>query len=358
MKTFHLASLAAALLAASLNSSACTGISLESTGSDKIVARTIEWGASVLNSNIVVVPRGHQSETQTAYGPGMQYNNTLGYVGLSIEDKSFVVEGLNEKGLSAGLFFFPGYGTYPTYDRTLKQQTLSDMDFVAWVLGNAESVKSAKEMLSGIRLTERFKGAGTVHYRIADKSGEQIVVEIIEGKMHIFDNPIGVLTNSPGFQWQMTNLNNYLNLKPGHTDSVNWSKVTLRSPGMGSGMVGLPGDITPPSRFVRAAFMTATAPQLKTADEAVLYSFKILNAFEIPIGLELKNQENPTGLLSATQWTSVTDMSNALLYFKTMNDARIRLIDLKDIDFGKVSYQSRPLETRQTEPIEKIKLTH
>ena len=176
--------------------------------------------------------------------------------------------------------------------------------------------------------------------------------------MHIFDNPIGVLTNSPGFQWQMTNLNNYLNLKPGHTDSVNWSKVTLRSPGMGSGMVGLPGDITPPSRFVRAAFMTATAPQLKTADEAVLYSFKILNAFEIPIGLELKNQENPTGLLSATQWTSVTDMSNALLYFKTMNDARIRLIDLKDIDFGKVSYQSRPLETRQTEPIEKIKLTH
>ena len=144
MKTFHLASLAAALLAASLNSSACKGISLESTGSDKIVARTIEWGASVLNSNIVVVPRGHQSETQTAYGPGMQYNNTLCYVGLSIEDKSFVVEGLNEKGLSAGLFFFPGYGTYPTYDRALKQQTLSDMDFVAWVLGNAESVKSAK----------------------------------------------------------------------------------------------------------------------------------------------------------------------------------------------------------------------
>ena len=180
------------------------------------------------------------------------------------------------------------------------------------------------------------------------------MIEIVNGQMQIFDNRLGVLTNSPGFEWQITNLNNYMNLKTGHSDPVEWGKITLRSTGMGSGMAGLPGDITPPSRFVRAALMTASAPNLPDAEDAVLYSFKILNSFEIPIGLELTGKENPTGLLSATQWTSAIDMTNAKIYFKTMNDARIRCIDLKDIDFGKVSYSARPIDNHTTEPIENI----
>ena len=286
----------------------------------------------------------------------MQYKNTIGYAGLSIEDKSFVVEGLNEKGLSAGLFFFPGYGQYPVYDTAQKDKTLSDMEFVAWVLGNFESVKAARAALPDIRVAERFKGAGTVHYRIADKTGDQIVVEIVDGKMRIFDNPIGVLTNSPGFEWQMTNLNNFMNLKPGRTPDVKWNNITLKSPGIGSGMAGLPGDITPSSRFVRAAFMVSTAPTLKNAEETILYSFKILNAFEIPIGLELQNRDNPTGLLSATQWSSAADMTNKKLYYKTMSNEKIRFVNLNSIDFSTVSYQSQPIDDASTTSFEKINI--
>ena len=333
---------------------ACTGITLQSQNGDRVTARSIEWGSSVLSTNLVVVPRGHATQTQTAQGPSLSYKNTWGYVGLSIEDKNFVVEGLNEKGLSAGLFFFPGYGLYPDYDKKQQDKTISDMEFVAWVLGNFDSVANARKGISDIRLSERYKGAGTVHYRIADKSGAQIVVEIVNGEMKIFDNPLGVLTNSPGFDWQMTNLNNYINLKAGTVAPVDWNGTALRSPGIGSGLLGLPGDITPPSRFVRAAFMVSTAPNLKSADETVLYSFKILNAFEIPIGLEEENKANPIGLLSATHWSSATDMTNGVIYYKTINNARIRSVDLKTINFGQVTYQSLPIDKVKSEPIEKI----
>lgn len=338
----------------SSQSFACTGISLQSQKADHVVSRSIEWGTSVLQSDLVIVPRNTAIQSQTAFGPGLKYKNRLGYVGLSIEDKHFVVEGLNEKGLSAGLFFFPGYGQYPTYEKTQSVKTISDMEFVAWVLGSFETVAEAKKALPQMRVAERFKNAGTVHYRIADSTGAQIVVEIVDGKMQIFDNPIGVLTNAPGFQWHLTNLNNFMNLKPGKTSPVDWNGLTLRSPGIGSGMAGLPGDITPPSRFVRAAFMVSTAPALKTADETVLYSFKILNAFEIPIGLELENRHNPTGLLSATQWTSASDMTNKKLYYKTMSNEKIRLVDLNAIDFLRVSYQSQPIDKTSTTSFEKI----
>ena len=97
--------------------------------------------------------------------------------------------------------------------------------------------------------------------------------------------------------------------------------------------------------------MVSTAPNLKSANETVLYGFKVLNAFEIPIGLELENKVNPTGLLSATQWTSATDMTNGVLYYKTMDNARIRSVDLKTINFGRVTYQSLPIDKDKSEPI-------
>lgn len=150
--------------------------------------------------------------------------------------------------------------------------------------------------------------ASTVHWRFADLSGKQIVLEIIDGKLQFYDNPLGVLTNSPDFNWQITNLNNYVNLYPGAAPSQNMGETALNAFGAGSGFLGIPGDITPPSRFVRAAFFQSTAPLQATAEDAVLQGFQILNNFDIPVGIEFGKGETPSGIPSATQWTSVTDM--------------------------------------------------
>ena len=357
MKTTAFILLAALALATLLPpaANACTGITLKAKDGTNIVARTIEWGGSDLNSQYVVVPRGYAQQSLTPDGgKGMAFTAQYGYVGLAVEREAFVAEGINEAGLAAGLFYFPGYGKYESFDPVQKEHSIADLQLVSWILGQCKTVDEVKEELQKVRVVAIYPQASTVHWRFTDVSGRQIVLEIIDETPVFYENKLGVLTNSPGFDWQMTNLNNYINLKAGTVAPVDWNGTALRSPGIGSGLLGLPGDITPPSRFVRAAFMVSTAPNLKSADETVLYSFKILNAFEIPIGLEEENKANPIGLLSATQWSSATDMTNGVIYYKTMNNARIRSVDLKTINFGQVTYQSLPIDKVKSEPIEKV----
>ena len=95
-----------------------------------------------------------------------------------------------------------------------------------------------------------------------------------------------MLTNSPGFEWQLTNLNNYVNLFPGTAPAQDLGTTPLKSFGAGSGFLGIPGDVTPPSRFVRAAFYQSTAPLQDSAEKTVLQGFQILNNFDIPVGIE------------------------------------------------------------------------
>ena len=120
---------------------ACTGIALTAKDGSRVVARTTEWGGSVLNSSYVVVPRGHQHVSFTPSGQdGMQFAAKYGYVGICTDRPEFVVEGMNEAGLSAGLFFFPNYGEYVAYNPDNKANTLSDMQFVSWVLANFSEI--------------------------------------------------------------------------------------------------------------------------------------------------------------------------------------------------------------------------
>lgn len=333
---------------------ACTGITLRAQDQTYVVARSIEWGASRLDSRFIVSGRGRSVQTQTAYGSGMQYDAKYGYVGVRIFKDAYVVEGVNEKGLSAGLFFFPGYGGYPDYRADKRNRTISDMEFVGWILSNFSSVEEVKETAPSIRLAAAIAEAGTLHYRAADASGKQIVIEVIDGVMKIHDNPLGVLTNSPDFTWQMTNLNNYLNLRTGTAQPVDWNNIKLSQFGMGAGLLGLPGDISPSSRFVRAAFLQSTAPTLKGAHEAVVYGFTILNSFDIPIGLELADKSEKTELMSATQWTSATDTTHRVFYYRTSTNPRLRSIDLKQIDFSRPRFDSLPLEEDNTVPIEAL----
>jgi choloylglycine hydrolase len=330
---------------------ACTGITLTSSDSAFVTARTIEWGESKLNSELVSVGRSAVPNSPTV---AHVTTNTYGYVGIAIENTDFVVEGLNEKGLSAGLFFFPGYGDYGTAKKG--EVVIGDMQLVSWLLGNFSNVAEVKHALQNVRLQSSVKGAGTVHFRVLDATGAQIVIEAIDGKLTVMDNPVGVLTNSPDFKWQMTNLNNYVNLKTGSATATEWGKVQLKAFGAGAGLMGLPGDITPPSRFVRAALMQNSMPEALTTDETVLYAFKILNAFEIPIGLELPDTKTKTPLLSAVQWTSGSDLTNKVFYFRTHDDSQIRRIDLKTIDFKQPVRIHKPLEVTDGATIRDLKL--
>lgn len=335
--------------------SACTGITLASKDSTQILARTIEWGGSDLNSRYVIVPRGY---TQQSYVPGgtdgMKFTARYGYVGLAVEQKEFVAEGLNEAGLSAGLFYFPNYGKYEVFQPALKAESIADLQLVSWILGSCRTVDEVMEAVKKVHVIAIDPRASTVHWRFADLSGRQIVLEIVDGVLQFHENKLGVLTNSPGFEWQLTNLNNYVNLYPGSAPGQQFGTLSLRSFGAGSGFLGLPGDVTPPSRFVRAAFYQATAPVQPDAFATVLQGFQILNNFDIPVGIEFAQGQVPADIPSATQWTSATDMKNRKIYFRTMYDSAIRCIDLNRINFEKVKYSDTLLDAVKQQPVRQI----
>ena len=122
-----------------LKTNACTGITLKSESGTTIVARTIEWGGGNLNSQYVVVPRGYQAISYTPDGiNGMTFKARYGYIGFAVEQKEFIAEGLNEVGLSAGLFYFPKYGEYEKYEASKRDISISDLQLVSCCWGSVQ----------------------------------------------------------------------------------------------------------------------------------------------------------------------------------------------------------------------------
>lgn len=343
---------------AAADASACTGIALTARDGSRVVARTVEWAATPMECGYVVAPRGHDHQSYTPDGlNGLKYKGIYGYVGIYTEYEPFVVEGVNETGLSAGLFFFPNYGEYAPYNKASAGKTLCDMQFVSWVLSQFSTIDQVKEGLSKIDLVTLSSKIGAVHWRISEPNGRMVVLEIVGGVPHFYENKLGVLTNAPGFPWHLTNLNNYVNLEPGSAaDHTIAPGITLKALGHGSGMLGLPGDYTSPSRFVRATFFQTTSPVWENGFDTVVQAFHILNNFDIPIGSQHALADIPKGLPSATQFTAAADLKNMKFYYRTAWNSNIRCIDLMTIDFHKIKYQSHPLDKVQQQPVEMVKV--
>ena len=328
---------------------ACTGISLTAADGSYIQARTIEWAYGALKSEYVIIPRGEALQSYTPTGMnGLKFKARYGVVGLAVVEKEFIAEGINEAGLSAGLFFFPRYGSYESYEAMDNPRTLADLQVVQWMLTQCATIDEAMQAVKRVRIVALEKTA-VIHWRIGDPTGRQVVMEIVDGKINFYENEVGVLTNAPGFEWQVTNLENYINLRPGSAQSYKLGGVTLEPNGGSTAMLGLPGDFTPPSRFVRAAFFRNTAPTRATGVDTVLEAFHLLNNFDVPIAIENPSEHN---LPSATQWTSAIDLSSRTVYYKTAYNSTIRSISLDNIDFARVKYASYPLDMVQKEPIQ------
>ena len=328
---------------------ACTGISLTAADGSYIQARTIEWAYGALKSEYVIIPRGEALQSYTPTGMnGVKFKARYGVVGLAVVEKEFIAEGINEAGLSAGLFFFPRYGSYEAYESVDNPRTLADLQVVQWMLTQCATIDEVMEAVKRVRIVALEKTA-VVHWRIGDPTGRQVVMEIVDGKVNFYENVVGVITNAPGFMWQITNLENYVNLRPGSATNYQLGGVILEPNGGSTAMHGLPGDFTPPSRFVRAVFFRNTAPTRATGLDAVLEAFHLLNNFDVPIAIENPAEHN---LPSATQWTSAIDLSSRTVYYKTAYNSTIRSIALDNIDFTRVKYASYPLDVVQREPIE------
>lgn len=334
--------------------SACTGIKLKTRDGAVIQGRTVEFGISI-DATVTAIPRGHAFVGKTPKGDGLEYTAKYGAVGTTAFGDVNLMDGLNEAGLSVGTFYFPTFAEYTPVTPGNQAKALSQIDFPNWLLtrfASVEEVRRAVERGDVIVAPTVLKGWGPqvqpFHYGVWDNTGAGIVIEPIGGRLVIHDNPIGVITNSPNFDWHMTNLRNYIALDPNNVRAMKIDGETLEPLGQGSGMLGLPGDFTPPSRFVRAAVFSVAAIPSDTAEKGVEQAFHILNNFDIPIGVA-RAKEGDVVHCDYTLMTMVRDMKNLRYYFKSYEDQTIRMIDLKKLDWNAKTIKT--LSPKGSQPI-------
>jgi choloylglycine hydrolase len=337
---------------------ACTSMIFKAEDGTRIYARTMEWGASDLKSEMMLAPHGLAFSSDLGDGKsGAAWSARYGFVGVNADGLPYATDGMNEAGLTVGALFFPGFAQYQEPKAAEQSTTVSNVDLVNYILSNFKTVEEVREAMPKLRVVRNAaieKQFGTplpLHHIVSDATGASMVIEYMDGKLSMHDNKVGAMTNSPGYEWHLLNLRNYANLTPQAARPHAIDGVSLAPFGAGSGMLGLPGDFTPPSRFVRAVAFVNTMIPAKTAADAVNAASVMLNNFDIPKGLVREGASPEDFHLGYTQWSVIADMTHRVYYYWTMYDRRMRSVDLPKLDFASKAIAYFPLDKVRTEDI-------
>ena len=234
-------------------------------------------------------------------------------------------DAMNEKGLCAAGLNFVGNAVYTAV--LPGRENIAQFELIPWLLGSAASVAEARTLLAGATITytpfsDKFPPA-QLHWLIADRN-EAITVESTATGLHIYDNPAGVLTNNPPFDMQMFRLNDYMQLSSKQPENRFSDALALRTYSRGMGALGLPGDLSSASRFVRAAFVRAHAVSGEDENASVSQFFHILGAVEQPRGC----CEVAVGKYEITIYTSCCNADRGIYYYTTYDNSRISAVDM------------------------------
>jgi choloylglycine hydrolase len=335
---------------------ACTSFQLRAEDGTVVVGRSNEFGIDA-KSQIVFEPAGTEfSSGSPDGGKGMAWKSRyafLGINGLGLE-KSYG-DGMNEAGLSVeGLYFTEG--KYESVDPKDAGSAVSSNDFASWILSNFATVDEVKDALPSVKVwgedVALLGGPLLLHFAIHDASGKCIVVEFINGQKRIYDNPIGVMTNMPDFPWQVTNLRNFVNLSSLIPKALDFNGVAIKPTGTGSGWHGIPGDWSPPSRFVRIAYLVNFTPKAKDRAGVLNLAKHILNTVDIPLGsveAEMKTKDSGDAIMKEyTQWSILLDLTNRMMYYYSYDDMNLKALDIKKLA---ASGEKTPLAITMAEPL-------
>ena len=217
------------------------------------------------------------------------------------------------------------------------KDNIASFELIPWILGQCSTVKEVRELLEKINVTnlafhESFP-VSPLHWLIADEK-ETITVEAVEEGLFVYDNPVGVLTNNPPFPQQMFQLNNYMHLSPKQPKNLFSERLKLQTYSRGMGAMGLPGDLSSASRFVRAAFTKLNAIATQKEEDSVGQFFHIMGTVEQSKGCcEVKE-----GAYEYTIYTSCCNASKGIYYYTTYFNHQINAVDMheEDLDGKKV----------------------
>ena len=339
---------------------ACTSFLLVAKDGSKTYGRTMEFGVD-MKAQVTMIPRGLPMAGSLPNGEeGKRWISRYAAMGMNGFGQPILIDGLNEKGLAGGMLFFPGYAKFADANAAPKAKAIGSWEFLSFVLTSYASVAEVKQALATgeiviVDTVQQDLGmAPPLHYTLHDTTGASIVVEPVDGKLVVTDNPYGVFTNAPEFGWHVANLRNFATMTPEYPKPVKVMGQTLVPFSTGAGMRGLPGDESSPSRYVQAVAYVSTLQTPMNAADSVRAAEHILNHFDIVNGSvgEYSAGIKGQGGYEITYWSAISDMSNLRFYFKTHDNQTLRYVDMKDFDVSAKAIRYMP--TTQPSTVQKL----
>lgn len=272
---------------------------------------------------------------------GKTIENHYAIIGMAtvVDNYPLYYEAANECGLSMAGLNFPGNACYfPTVEG---KDNITPFEFIPWILAQCKNLAEARRLLENLNLwdvnfSERFP-LSPLHWMIADREGA-ITVESVKEGLKIYDNPVGVLTNNPAFDYHMTHLCDYINLTAKAPEN-RFGAVDLTTYSRGMGAMGLPGDLSSASRFVRAAFVKLNSVAGESENESISQFFHILGAVEQQKGCVIL----PDGSFELTAYTSCINTDKGIYYYTTYENNCISAVDMQRCDLEGTELYTYPL---------------
>lgn len=326
----------------------CSAMTWETKDGKQLWGRNFDFNRIAAESGIICLPEG-----LPFYGNGTKPENSLdessrlrvkyaaaGTGSVLLEGTPVLFEGINEEGLMGGQLYYRELAAFP---EKIRQNTipLQPAFAVTCLLTQCGSVKEILERLEkdfSLASIPIFGSVPSVHWMFSDRTGEAVVLEPDRDGIRVYRNSMGVLTNSPGYDWHCRNLLNYPHIKNEEAEAMNINGLRLKPCFSGSGGAGLPGDFTSPSRFVRLAFLKNFCEKGEDELQGVTRMFRILQNVAFPLGMvrvgqtqELTEHDVLVSPYDYTVYTAVMCAQSLRIYWNTYDNPQIRSISLREL---------------------------
>ncbi len=319
----------------------CTALSFNNT-EKSYFGRNLDLDRSFLEE-VVVLPRKYPLAFRKA-GIISEHYAVIGMATV-VSGVPLFYDGANEHGLAIAGLNFPENAYYePPCSKKLKE--IAPFELIWYVLGKCRSVFEARKLLEEVRIvdipfSDKLRNS-PLHFIISDKSSS-ITVEPMKDGLHVYDNPEGILTNNPPFPYQLENLERYEDLRTDNSSVIRNTELSYSDYCQGLGAVGLPGDLSSMSRFVRIAFGKKHSVRPETEEAAVGQFFHLLSAVSMTKGLCVTDE----GTLDHTVYSSCINTDRGIYYYKTYGNSQISAVDMVKCNLDSIELYRYPLFTEE-----------
>ncbi len=298
----------------------CTAITYNTK--DHYFGRNLDLEFSY-KETVTITPRNYPFKFRKV----KEINNHYAIIGMAYVANGYPLyyDAINEKGLGMAGLNFPDNANYKEEKEGM--DNIAPFEFIPWILSQCANLNEAKALLKNINIANinfsQELPASPLHWIISDKESS-ITVESVKTGLNIYDNPVGVLTNNPTFDIHMFNLNNYMNLSIEQPSNNFSKKLNLNAYSRGMGAMGLPGDLSSASRFVKATFTKMNSISGDSESESISQFFHILGSVDQQRGCVHMGEDK----YEITIYSSCCNMDKGIYYYTTYENSQITGINM------------------------------